>query len=331
MYTVSILVPIFKVEQYIERCAKSLFEQTYPQLEFIFVDDCSPDKSCDILQGLLDAYPKQKKHTRILHHDRNRGLAAARNTAIDNSTGVFVCHVDSDDYLEPDAIERLVRKQIETNADIVSGNATKHTLDGEVPFNEPSYPDKYSMLENLVAQMEHHMIWGRLIKRELYISNKIYAEEGCNVGEDWQVIVPLVYHASSIAFINYPIYHYNCLNQNSYMAQKSSLSIINEKILKQDLRSLEIVKEFVRKNDRHLYQLIKATGSRFAESSMNSCVREANRALYYHIVNWLKADKDYFDRPKTKLLIDGSYIIYWIYFNFKRGVRKLSSFFACAQ
>ena len=105
-----------------ERCARSLFEQTYANLEYIFVDDCSPDNSIAILEKVMEDYPERKEQVRILRHEKNRGLAAARNTAIDAASGAFITHVDSDDYLDRDAVRLLVEKQMETGADIVSGN-----------------------------------------------------------------------------------------------------------------------------------------------------------------------------------------------------------------
>ena len=108
---ISILVPIYSVEQYIERCAKSLFEQTYTDIEYIFVNDCSPDRSIDILKETILKYPKRKNYVKIINHDVNRGLSAARNTAVENAIGDFILHVDSDDYLEMDAIEKLVSNQ----------------------------------------------------------------------------------------------------------------------------------------------------------------------------------------------------------------------------
>ena len=104
MYLVSILVPVYKVEDYIERCARSLFEQTYSNLEFIFVDDCSPDDSVEILGRIMDDYPARKEAVRIIRHNHNRGSAASRNTALDNGSGEFVFAVDSDDWLELDGL-----------------------------------------------------------------------------------------------------------------------------------------------------------------------------------------------------------------------------------
>ena len=106
---VSILVPVYGVEKYIERCAVSLMEQTYEDIEYIFVDDASPDLSVAVLEEVVARYAKRKSMVRVLHHAQNRGLSAARNTAVDAAVGKYMLHVDSDDYLATDAIEKLVR------------------------------------------------------------------------------------------------------------------------------------------------------------------------------------------------------------------------------
>ena len=149
MYLVSILVPIYKVEKYIERCAISLFEQTYDNIEYIFVDDCSPDNSVSILKEVMERYPQRKNRVRILQHEKNRGLSAARNTAINAASGLFISHVDSDDYLDPDAIKLLVEKQLETGADIVTGNHYIVQNSGIKKMYEAEYNDKQEMLKKL--------------------------------------------------------------------------------------------------------------------------------------------------------------------------------------
>ena len=105
-YKVSICVPIYGVEQYIERCVRSLFEQTYENIQYIFVNDCTKDKSIEILQQLLVQYPHRESQVHIITHDRNRGLGAARNTAVDAATGEFLFHVDSDDYIDVTTIDK---------------------------------------------------------------------------------------------------------------------------------------------------------------------------------------------------------------------------------
>ena len=95
MHKVSILVPIYKAEKHIEKCARSLFAQTYSDLEFVFVDDCTPDASVDVLLLVLENYPERKGQTKLIRNERNRGAAGSKNIAIDNAMGEFVCFVDA--------------------------------------------------------------------------------------------------------------------------------------------------------------------------------------------------------------------------------------------
>ena len=97
---VSILVPIYGVEKYIERCARLLFEQTYENIEYVFVNDCTKDRSLDILKNVIEQYVLRKPHITIVDNERNLGLAGTRNVAMARATGDFVIHVDSDDYIE---------------------------------------------------------------------------------------------------------------------------------------------------------------------------------------------------------------------------------------
>lgn len=219
---ISILVPIYGVEKYIERCARSLFEQTYPNLEFIFVDDASSDKSVEILKLVITDYPKWKESINIIHHDKNLGLAAARNTLVDNCQGEFIVHVDSDDWLEPDAIELLVKKQIETGADIVTGLFYRHTLnEGHEKIVKVTSPLKgENREETLKAMLEYGSVvatWNRLIRRSLYFDYNIRCIEGIDAGEDVLITPKLVYYSRKVTTCNAFTYHYNQCNSNSYV------------------------------------------------------------------------------------------------------------------
>ena len=114
---VSLLVPVYNVEKYVEQCARSIFGQTYPNLEIIFVDDCSPDHSIEIIRRVLEEYPQRKPQTKIIPHTHNQGRAVARQTAMQNCTGYYTIHCDSDDYMAPDAISQLVAKARKEDAD----------------------------------------------------------------------------------------------------------------------------------------------------------------------------------------------------------------------
>ena len=98
---VSVIVPIYGVEPYIERCVRSLMEQTYTNCEYIFVDDCTPDASVEILKRVLEDYPNRKQKVKIIQNEKNQGLPQTRKHGFQYATGDFVANVDSDDFVEP--------------------------------------------------------------------------------------------------------------------------------------------------------------------------------------------------------------------------------------
>ena len=172
-FKVSVCIPIFNVEAYIERCAISLFEQTYNNIELVFVNDCSPDRSLELLNGVITRYSNQTRSVVLLNNNKNCGIATVRNLAVRCARGEFVFFVDSDDFLETDAIEIMVSKQLATGADIVSSNYYKTYTRGETPYME-SVPKEIEKLR--IAALNRSVpvhIWGRLIRRSLFIDNNV--------------------------------------------------------------------------------------------------------------------------------------------------------------
>jgi glycosyltransferase involved in cell wall biosynthesis len=243
---VSILIPVYSVEKYIERCVVSLMEQTYENLEYVFVDDCSPDSSIKRLEEIIIRYPKREGQIKIIHHEINRGLSAARNTAVCNSTGDFILHVDSDDYLDVCAVEHLINRQIETNADIVTGQAICIKKNSSTILERPQFVNHQDFILDMIKPSIHHTIWGRLIRRSLYINHHINAKEGVNIGEDLQVMTQLAYHAAKVESIWDVVYHYDCTNDLSYMNLFDTKHI---KRLIQDTESMEVVRDFFKEKD----------------------------------------------------------------------------------
>ena len=245
---VSICVPIYNVENYIERCAVSLLGQTYGKIEFVFVNDCSPDKSVEVLSKVMEDYPGKKDFVKIISHEKNRGLAAARNTAVNHSEGDFILHVDSDDYLGIDAVEKLVNKQQETDADIVTGQAVQIEKDKSSVMRRPQFLSQDDFVKEMIVPSISHTIWGRLIRKSLYTDNGIEAKEGVNIGEDLQAMSKLAYYAKKVETIWDVVYYYDCTNELSYMNQFDTASI---RRLVQDTTSMEIVHDFfVGKSDK---------------------------------------------------------------------------------
>ena len=103
---VSICVPVYGAEKFMEKCARSLFEQTYHNIEYVFVNDCTPDRSIEVIRQVLLDYPQRQASVKIVEHEHNRGLSASRHTAVLHATGDYFLHFDDDDYMETDAISR---------------------------------------------------------------------------------------------------------------------------------------------------------------------------------------------------------------------------------
>lgn len=263
---VTIAVPIYGVEKYIERCARSLFEQTYENLEYIFVNDCTKDNSISILERILKEYPNRESQVCIITHKNNRGLGAARNTAVDAATGDFLFHVDSDDYIDVTTIEKCVEKQKESGADIVTCN---------VYYDFGNIKRKYCHLignsseewKNLLfSRTAKIMIWGRLIRTSLYKENHIHVLEGYNMGEDFQVTPKLAYFANKLELIKDHLYYYNKQNDTSYSASFSPSKTL------QTLKSIEILSDFlVGKDYKYIDSLKYAEAKILSEVTIWCC------------------------------------------------------------
>lgn len=116
---VSVIVPVYRAEKFIQQCARSLFEQTLEEMEFIFVNDCTPDSSMVILREIIKEYPNRARQVRIVEHDQNKGSATARNTGLDNARGSYIIYCDSDDWVEREMYEKMIKKAFDDKADIV--------------------------------------------------------------------------------------------------------------------------------------------------------------------------------------------------------------------
>ena len=120
MIKISIIIAVYNCEKYIEACVRSLFEQTLYDIEYVFVNDDTPDNSVTILENVIENYPTRKPFIKIINLERNGGVSNARRIGIENATGEYVIHADSDDWVDKDMYERLYLKAKETDVQLVS-------------------------------------------------------------------------------------------------------------------------------------------------------------------------------------------------------------------
>ena len=271
---VSVLVPVYNVEAYIARCARSVLGQTYSNLEFIFVDDGCTDSSIDILKAVIDESSRYQNKCTIIHHGQNKGLAAARNTAMANCHGEYVFHVDSDDWVEPDAIELLVKKQQETGADIVyTQGYFKHDKEALKIDCHGWSNDRDYTLSNILQDKATICVWSKLIKRSLYTDNAIECDERGSFYEDYQVLTRLVYYSQKMACLDAFIYHYDRSNPSSFCANIAK----SIDIQKQGLRSILVVRDFFQDKEQRYLELVRRFYLCYANNMLNTNFYQRNK------------------------------------------------------
>ena len=211
---VSVIIPFFKVAPYIERCATALMEQTLQDVEFLFVDDASPDESRQILEGVLAKYPH--RNARIITHPVNKGLPAARNTGLAEAKGKYIYHCDSDDWPEVTMLEKMVAAAEGNDADIVYCDFFLSFETGERYMKNPVFSTADDLLrKGFLAGSTKYNVWNKLIRKDLYDRTEYRFPSGHGMGEDMTVIM-LTTEAGMVAYVPEALYHYVKLNMNAF-------------------------------------------------------------------------------------------------------------------
>lgn len=208
MPVVSVIVPIFNVEQYIARCARSLFGQRLEDMEFIFVDDCTPDHSMDFLRKVLEEeFPHRKSQVRFYRMPENSGLYKVRWQGIQMATGDYIIPCDSDDYVETEAYRLMYEKAVEGDYDIVACDFYKEDF-----RRSKVIKGEAKSINELLSGKAPWNLCIRLVRRHL-LQEDIVPPVASN-GEDMCFTLQASLKAKSFGHIDLPLYHY-CYNEDS--------------------------------------------------------------------------------------------------------------------
>lgn len=256
---ISIIIPIYNVEKYIERCINSVLGQTYRNLELILINDCTPDQSMDIVKRIINNSEKSKDfEIKYISHTTNKGIAATRNTGMKNVSGEYFFFLDSDDEITPDCIESMVTlAQKYKGVDLIQGDIV-YTNNNKIKGIR-SVDSEYVADKSLIKKMMFNdgtctysipnVVWNKLIRTSLVIENNMWFKEGI-VAEDVYWLIMYWKYINSIAFNLKKTYLY--FNDNPS-------SITNEKIQKHRhfFSKMETFKDFIPtidKNDFYIYR-----------------------------------------------------------------------------
>lgn len=234
MPKVSVIVPIYGVEKYIERCVKSLFAQTLDDLEFIFIDDCTPDRSMELLEAEIEKkrprFAGMNWKVRTVKMPTNSGQAAVRRHGIQLATGQYIIHCDSDDWVEETAYEKLYKCAAENDYDIVYCDYYKSDGINKKHFKRSE--KKRFMLGPL---------WNKLVKASLYKNDINYPVN--NKAEDGAIMMQLSYYAKTRGYVNEPLYYY-FMNPESICHVPTAEACLERH--RQELANLDLRLEFLK-------------------------------------------------------------------------------------
>lgn len=206
---VSVIIPVYNVSKYIERCLLSVLNQTWQDLEVILVDDCTPDNSMEIAETVIASHSRGVA-VRRLKHEKNRGLSAARNTGISEANGDYLYFLDSDDYIPENAIELLADAAYKDQSDFVIGN---FEVAGTKRWAPPLclatgfYDGNALILSNYVHEKWYVMAWNKLVNRSFLLQHELFFKEGI-VHEDDLWSFQLACTSRSMSVVNAVTYFY---------------------------------------------------------------------------------------------------------------------------
>lgn len=255
----SIVVPVYGVERYIRQCADTVLGQTYDKVQFIFVNDGTKDASMDVLNDLIEEKYSHLKDRIIIVNKENEGLPAARRTGVMHATGDYILHVDSDDWVETDMVEKVAGEAMRSGSDLICFKVFKEETKRVRIRGDRKYriDQKDMFLRDIMTHKAYGYTVNKCAKRSLYTEHTVhFARYG--MFEDVFMMTQLVDYAQSYAHIDDPLYHYRRTNLESFTRQKRSVKRL-----------------YASMNMLDLYRA-------FSENIPESPVRQTTGRIFYH-------------------------------------------------
>lgn len=203
MVNISVIIPIYNVEKYLEKCLQSVRQQTYSNIEIICVDDCSPDNSAAIVRKHMS----EDDRIILIQHEKNTGLGGARNSAIRIAKGEYLASVDSDDYMQPNMLEKLWKATEDKLFDVVSCGFNRVDEMGNI-LSYTKYEGKQIKDDEInIFKTVNPAFWNKLWRRSLFVDNQIFFPNH-DYYEDMSTTPRIISTTTSINIIKDRLYNY---------------------------------------------------------------------------------------------------------------------------
>ncbi len=237
---VSVIIPVYRAEFAIAKCAESLFSQTLDEMEFIFVNDCTPDKSMDILNDVIEKFPARRNQVKIINLERNSKQAAARNAGLRLATGEYVIHCDPDDWVDSTLYEEMYNATNGGNVDIISCDyIIEEETNKSTKYSLPTVARPYDVLNSESYYLM--CVWNHLVKREVIVANNLTFFPDINCSEDVGFMSRVFAVSKTIGHVAGSQYHYR-----KGVEQSMTAIIDKPEIVEQRVKCLNLIDDFMR-------------------------------------------------------------------------------------
>lgn len=224
MLKVSVILPVFNAEKYIERAIRTLMCQTLKDVEFIVIDDGSTDDSFKIITHTMSYYPERQAQVTLITRE-NYGVAATRSQGIALASGDYITFIDSDDWVEPDWLELMYTKAVDDNSDVVVCDYFNENAKRAVHIHQKVSSSNDECIRNLLLDKISNCNWNKLVARSIFLDCGIVFDSRYSLGEDFLVTFKIFINSKKISFISKPLYHYNLTNLSSLAKNVSDKSL----------------------------------------------------------------------------------------------------------
>ena len=290
---VSVIIPAYKTEAYIERCLKSLQAQTYSNLEIIVIDDKSPDKTGEICDNIAEQDPR----IIVIHHEVNKGVSSARNSGLQICTGEYIAFVDGDDFISSTLVEECVTCIEKELSDVVIFNSSvvKNNQIINEHMDKKYFVDYYTVYKAIIEDKIPNYLWNKFFKA--------FCWEGITLPENTDfedlMIMPKVFEGiNKVSYLDKPLYFYNCDNESSItsnISSKSKYGLFCSFLYRQPLAKKMGMNDFVD------YCRLRAIRSAVSGIGLNLVRDELNQSQVNHMLDYLRKEKNKVDMPKIGL------------------------------
>ena len=206
----SVCAAVYGVDEYIGQCARSLFGQTLKSdVEFIFVDDATPDRSMEILEEVLEEHPDRKPQVRIIRHEHNLGITAARRSAVAAARGRYIIFCDPDDWVDAGLYGELCDAARKTGADCICCDYISEYPNGSCITRRLEETDSVTeMLHSILSGTARGVLWNKLFRREILQTSSVSCPDSIWLNEYVHKVIQMIGLCGKIAFCHGSCYHY---------------------------------------------------------------------------------------------------------------------------